>query len=60
MQERMVRDQDQATAAREKYGNLAEHPAFRYTKGNMRRDMTSDRAIARVYRRLEGLCEVCD
>ena len=58
MHERMERDEKQADAAREKYGNLAEHAAFRYTKGNERRDMTSDRAIARVYRKLEQLPQV--
>ena len=41
MQKRMDRDQDQAAAAREKYGDLAEHSAFQYTKANTRRDMTS-------------------
>jgi hypothetical protein len=59
MDERMERDKEQADAARKKYGDLAQHPSFRYTKANRRRDMTSDRAIARVYRKLEQLPEVC-
>ena len=58
-QQRQARDREQAAAARAKYANLADHPAFRYMKTNTRRDMTSDRAIARVFRTLEGLQEVC-
>lgn len=58
MDKQMERDHEQATAARQKYGNLAEHPAFCYTKSNTHRDMTSDRAVARVYRKLEGITEV--
>ena len=58
MHKRIERDKEQADAAREKYGSLAEHAAFRYTKGNERREMTSDRSIARVYRKLEQLPQV--
>ena len=54
----MERDTEQAAAAGQKYGNLAEHPEFHYTKANVHRDMTSDRGIARAYRKLEGLTEV--
>lgn len=58
MNQRMDRDREQAAAARQKYGNLAENPAFSYTKANVRREMASDRAIARIYRKLEGFYSV--
>lgn len=59
MNQRIDRDREQAAAARRKYGDLAQNPAFSYMKANTRRDMTSDKAIARIYRQLEGICSVC-
>lgn len=55
MNQRICQDREQAAMAREKYGNLADHPAFSYTKANTPKVMTSDRAIARKYRELEGI-----
>jgi len=57
--ERADRDHAQAQAARLKYGDLALHRDFKYTRSNIRKDMTSDQAIARVYHKLEGLEAVC-
>jgi hypothetical protein len=54
-QERADCDRKHAQAARLKYGDLALHPDFKYKRSNIRKGMTSDRAIARVYRKLEGL-----
>ena len=59
MQERMKRDEMQAKAARAEYGDLTAHQAFRYTKSNKTRATTSARGIARIYRQLKGLHEVC-
>jgi len=60
MAEREQRDERDAASAREKYGsNLSGHPRFSYAKAGKRYCCTRVREIARVYREIEGLTEVC-
>jgi hypothetical protein len=58
-QERARRDLAQAQEARIKYGDLTAQPAFSYMRSNIRKDITSNQGIARVYRKLEGIIVVC-
>jgi hypothetical protein len=58
--EREHRDECHAAIAREKYGSdLSGHPRFSYMKAGRRHCCTRAREIARIYREIEGLTEVC-
>jgi len=58
MAEREHRDNQQAEAARAKYGrDLSGHPRFSYMKAGKHYRCTRTREIARVYREIEGIAE---